>query len=119
MSLRGLLQPLRAQSHGLLRRSRRNISGRTRVSLWTSPSLQIGKNNIAPALNCSILGEVQLRLFSSEIQRELARTEHGGAVAQRRRKLERPVSTRRPMHVVLTRINPRAPSSLPYPMPPV
>src|SRR5262249_17109473 len=43
---------------------------------------------------------MQLVLFSSSVQRELARTEHGGAVA-RRRKAERPVSTRRPMHLVL------------------
>src|SRR5207247_8320068 len=35
-------------------------------------------------------------------RRELARTEHGGAVRRHRRKLERPVSTRRPMHVVLS-----------------
>jgi hypothetical protein len=31
----------------------------------------------------------------------LASTDHGGAVRQGRRKIERPISTRRPMHVVL------------------
>ena len=45
---------------------------------------------------------VQRSLFSSELRAELARTEHGGAVRRGRRKLERPVSTRRPMHVVLS-----------------
>jgi REP element-mobilizing transposase RayT len=45
---------------------------------------------------------MQTSLFSGELRRELARTEHGGAVRRHRRKLERPVSTRRPMHVVLT-----------------
>jgi REP element-mobilizing transposase RayT len=45
---------------------------------------------------------VQRSLFSDELRAELARTEHGGAVRPHRRKLERPVSTRRPMHVVLS-----------------
>ena len=45
---------------------------------------------------------MQASLFSGELRRELARTEHGGAIRRRRRKLERPVSTRRPMHVVLS-----------------
>jgi REP element-mobilizing transposase RayT len=45
---------------------------------------------------------VQRSLFSDELRRELARTEHGGAVRPHRRKLERPVSTRRPMHIVLS-----------------
>jgi len=44
---------------------------------------------------------VQLSLFSSNIRAELQRTEHGGDFRQGRRKLERPVSVRRPMHVVL------------------
>ena len=43
---------------------------------------------------------VQLSLFSPNLRAELSRTEHGGAF-RRGRKLERPVSTRRPMHVVL------------------
>jgi REP element-mobilizing transposase RayT len=43
---------------------------------------------------------MQLRLFGDKQGRELARTQHGG---ERRghRKVERPVSTRRPMHVTL------------------
>jgi REP element-mobilizing transposase RayT len=45
---------------------------------------------------------MQLSLFDRKLQRELARTEHGGDVRRGRRKLERPVSTRRPMHLVLT-----------------
>src|SRR5436190_13823656 len=45
---------------------------------------------------------MQTSLFGGDWRRELARTEHGGAVRRHRRKLERPVSTRRPMHVVLS-----------------
>ena len=45
---------------------------------------------------------MQLSLFDRQMRSELARTEHGGDVGRGRRKRERPVSTRRPMHVVLT-----------------
>jgi len=45
---------------------------------------------------------MQLALFSRAVRAELARTEHGGVVGVGRRKLERPVSTRRPMHLVLS-----------------
>jgi REP element-mobilizing transposase RayT len=45
---------------------------------------------------------VQRSLFSDKLRAELARTEHGGTVRRHRRKLERPVSTRRPMHIVLS-----------------
>jgi len=44
---------------------------------------------------------VQLSLFSSHVRAELNRMEHGGDFRRGRRKLERPVSVRRPMHVVL------------------
>src|SRR5262252_4098119 len=44
---------------------------------------------------------MQLSLFSTSVRAELNRTEHGGAVRRGRRKLERPISVRRPMHVVL------------------
>jgi REP element-mobilizing transposase RayT len=44
---------------------------------------------------------MQLRLFPQSLQRELARTEHGGDIRRGRRKLERPVSVRQPMHVTL------------------
>ena len=44
---------------------------------------------------------MQLKLFAGEVRRELGRLEHGGDVRRRRRKLERPVSTRQPMHVTL------------------
>jgi REP element-mobilizing transposase RayT len=46
---------------------------------------------------------VQLRIFadSKSLQRELFRTEHGGDIRRAQRKLERPVSVRRPMHVTL------------------
>jgi REP element-mobilizing transposase RayT len=44
---------------------------------------------------------MQLPLFPRSIHRELARTEHGGAVRSGMRKLERPVSGRKPMHVTL------------------
>jgi hypothetical protein len=47
---------------------------------------------------------VQLGLFSKAVQGELARTAHGGSLRVGQRKLERPVSTRRPMHVVLTSV---------------
>src|SRR5262252_5170296 len=45
---------------------------------------------------------LQLPLFGRQVQAELRRTEHGGDGVRGRRKLERPVSTRRPMHVVMT-----------------
>src|SRR5439155_15975924 len=55
---------------------------------------------------------VQQMLFAREIHAELVRTAHGGAVRRGRRKLERPVSTRRPMHVVLSSARARGPWSL-------
>ncbi len=55
---------------------------------------------------------MQLSLFDRPVQIELARTQHGGDVRRGRRKLERPVSTRRPMHVVLTSHRARGPWSL-------
>ena len=45
---------------------------------------------------------MQASLFGRDMHAELVRTEHGGAVLHGRRKRERPVSTRRAMHVVLT-----------------
>src|SRR5262249_33152263 len=42
---------------------------------------------------------------------ELRRTEHGGDASRGRRKVERPVSTRRPIHVVLTSHRARGPWS--------
>jgi REP element-mobilizing transposase RayT len=44
---------------------------------------------------------MQLRLFAGTLKNELDRTEHGGATRRGRRKLERPVSTRLPMHLTL------------------
>jgi hypothetical protein len=44
---------------------------------------------------------MQLGLFTRTAHRDLPRMEHGGAVRMGRRKLERPVSVRRPMHVTL------------------
>ena len=55
---------------------------------------------------------MQRSLFSRDIHAELTRTEHGGAVRRGRRKLERPVSVRRPMHVVMTSQRARGPWSL-------
>src|SRR5712672_2799381 len=55
---------------------------------------------------------MQRSLFPRHVHAELARTEHGGAVRRGRRKLERPVSVRRPMHVVLTSQQARGPWSL-------
>src|SRR6266404_7413017 len=55
---------------------------------------------------------MQRSLFPHDVHAELARTEHGGAVRRRRRKLERPVSVRRPMHVVLSSHRARGPLSL-------
>ena len=54
---------------------------------------------------------VQASLFSGNLRAELVRTEHGGAVRRGQRKLERPVSTRRPMHVVLHSHRARGPWS--------
>src|SRR5882724_12148580 len=55
---------------------------------------------------------MQRPLFAPDLHAELVRTEHGGAVRRGRRKLERPVSVRRPMHVVLTSQRARGPWSL-------
>jgi REP element-mobilizing transposase RayT len=55
---------------------------------------------------------VQRPLFPHDVHAELARTEHGGAAGRGRRKLERPVSVRRPMHVVLSSHRARGPWSL-------
>jgi REP element-mobilizing transposase RayT len=55
---------------------------------------------------------VQQALFGPDVHAELKRTAHGGAVGRGRRKLERPVSTRRPMHVVLSSERARGPWSL-------
>jgi REP element-mobilizing transposase RayT len=45
---------------------------------------------------------MQLHLFAEpSLRRELTRLEHGGDVRLGKRKLERPVSTRRPMHLTL------------------
>jgi REP element-mobilizing transposase RayT len=44
---------------------------------------------------------MQLHLFSGRVKAELTRTRHGGDERVGRRKIERPVSTRRPMHVTL------------------
>jgi len=58
------------------------------------------------------LPSMQLSLFDRPAQRELARTRHGGDVRRGQRKLDRPVSTRRPMHLVLTSHRARGPWSL-------
>jgi hypothetical protein len=55
---------------------------------------------------------VQLPLFSQRLHLQLTRTEHGGAGQPRRRKLARPVSTRRPMHLVLASAKARGAWSL-------
>jgi REP element-mobilizing transposase RayT len=52
---------------------------------------------------------MQQSLFVRDVHAELVRTEHGGSVRRGRRKLERPVSTRRPMHVVLSSHRARGP----------
>ncbi|HEY3595879.1 MAG TPA: transposase [Polyangiaceae bacterium] len=44
---------------------------------------------------------MQLHLFSGLVNLELTSTRHGGDERLKRRKVERPVSTRRPMHVTL------------------
>jgi REP element-mobilizing transposase RayT len=60
----------------------------------------------------TLLPLMQLSLFDRPVQIELARTQHGGDFRRGERKLERPVSTRRPMHVVLTSRRARGPWSL-------
>ncbi len=55
---------------------------------------------------------MQRPLFARDLNAELVRTEHGGTVRRGRRKLERPVSVRKPMHVVLTSQRVRGPWSL-------
>ena len=55
---------------------------------------------------------MQLSIFDRPVRVELARTQHGGDIRRGKRKLERPVSTRRPMHVVLTSQRARGPLSL-------
>jgi REP element-mobilizing transposase RayT len=44
---------------------------------------------------------MQLSLFQGTLRRDLGRTVHGGDVRRHARKLERPVSSRLPMHVTL------------------
>jgi REP element-mobilizing transposase RayT len=59
--------------------------------------------NIALAIGtgyCSFVSS-QAHLFSGDLRRELNRTEHGGNRSSGQRKAERPVSTRRPIHVTL------------------
>jgi hypothetical protein len=53
-----------------------------------------------------------LPLFGPLVHAELTRCQHGGAIRQRRRKLARPVSTRRPMHLTLSSQRARGPWSL-------
>jgi REP element-mobilizing transposase RayT len=55
---------------------------------------------------------MQLHLFSGRLGLEFSRGEHGGASACGRRKLERPVSARRPIHVTLHSANARGDWSL-------
>ena len=59
------------------------------------------RTTLPRAISCAIVGLVQLGLFPAAVQHELARTAHGGTLRAGQRKLERPVSTRRPMHVTL------------------
>src|SRR6266545_4689769 len=70
------------------------------------------KNNIALRSSIGYIQLMQPSLFASDVHAELVRTEHGGSVRRGRRKLERPVSVRRPMHVVLTSHRARGPWSL-------
>jgi REP element-mobilizing transposase RayT len=55
---------------------------------------------------------MQLSIFDRPVRIELARTQHGGDVRRGKRKLERPVSTRRPMHLVLKSRRAEGPWSL-------
>jgi len=55
---------------------------------------------------------MQLPLFGQQARLDLRRAEHGGEYGRGRRKGERPVSTRRPMHVVLTSHRAAGPLSL-------
>lgn len=58
--------------------------------------------NIAPRFKLGYyLNVLQLKLFTGDVRRELGRIEHGGDVRRNKRKLERPISTRRPLHVTL------------------
>ena len=54
----------------------------------------------------------QQSLFSREVMASLARTEHGGELAKRRRKVGRPFSGRRPIHFVFRSSCARGPWSL-------
>jgi hypothetical protein len=65
--------------------------------------MRIRRNDIAPsATDAYVSLTMQLSLFDRAKQIELTRTQHGGDVRRGQRKLERPVSTQRPMHLVLT-----------------
>jgi REP element-mobilizing transposase RayT len=71
------------------------------------------RNDIAPmAIDAYAPRTMQVSLFDRPKQIELARTQHGGEVRRGQRKLERPVSTRRPMQVVLTSRRAKGPLSL-------
>ena len=82
---------------------------------WSSHStflVDFRRNDIARNELIIRFVSMQLPLFGRQVEVELRRTEHGGEVRRGRRKLERPVSTRRPMHVVLTSRRARGPWSL-------
>jgi hypothetical protein len=62
----------------------------------------LDRNDIAPGISMVTFFPMQLPFFGAKSQVDIRCTEHGGDHGRGRRKCERPVSTRRPMHVVLT-----------------
>jgi REP element-mobilizing transposase RayT len=73
------------------------ILAKSRKREWCGARLKM----ILPPVELCYSSEMQLRLFSGPLRRELSRGEHGGDRARGRRKGERPVSTRRPIHLTL------------------
>ena len=79
----------------------RREAHRKRRPFRPSFRFEFRRNDIARVQRMLTLFPMQLSIFDRPVRIELARTQHGGDVRRGQRKLERPVSTRRPMHVVL------------------
>jgi hypothetical protein len=90
----------------------RRLTQRGHTAMKPRSVQQIISKRHCPTWDNAYVHFMQHALFARRIHAEIVRTTHGGAAALGRRKLERPVSTRRPMHVVLASDRARGPWSL-------
>ena len=86
-----------------------SVGARTCFDKWTRRRLS---KQHCPWPDRDYIPLMQPSLFGRALAAELARTEHGGDFRRGRRKLERPISTKRPIHVVLTSQKARGPWDL-------